>query len=68
MEIIKNGDPEKKAKKKLKLACKNCGCEFYFELKEVMHGIEMTIADKHSMFVICPWCESNVDIEDYEEE
>jgi len=66
MEIIKAGDPDKKVNKKHKLTCKNCNCEFYFELKEVMHGIGMNLIDDGSLFVICPWCECNVNADDYE--
>ena len=63
MEIIKAGDPDKKINKKLKLTCKNCSCEFYFNSKEVMHGIGMNLIGDGSMFVICPWCGCNVDAE-----
>lgn len=58
MEIIKAGDPDKKNIKKPRLTCKNCNCEFYFELKEVMHREPRTssILDNGLTFVTCPWC------------
>ena len=66
MEIIKAGDPDKKVNKKRKLTCKNCNCEFYFGVKEVMlHGFG--ILEHGLMFVICPWCNCNVDTDDCEE-
>lgn len=66
MEIIKTGDPNKKDSKKLKSTCKNCNCEFYFELKEVMHREpeRESILDDGLTYVTCPWCGCVVSTDD----
>lgn len=72
IQIIKNGNEDKKVVKKRilfnnKITCPSCDCEFQFDYEDLTFQA-IPCAPYASYFVECPWCSCRTLIPTTEEE